>query len=97
MQVLNKTEVFVPKAFTPNVNGVNDVLRPILVNIPFIKYFRVYNRWGQLLFETKTLGFGWNGFYRGTAQPVETYTWIFEGIDSDGNVVKASGKSILIR
>jgi gliding motility-associated-like protein len=77
--VLNKTEVFVPKAFTPNTNGVNDLLRPILVNIPFIKYFQVYNRWGQLLFETKTLGLGWNGLYRGTAQPVETYTWIFEG------------------
>jgi hypothetical protein len=50
-----------------------------------------------LLFETKTLGLGWNGLYRGTAQPVETYTWIFEGIDSEGNVIKSSGKSILIR
>jgi gliding motility-associated-like protein len=97
VQVLSKTEVFVPKAFTPNINGVNDLLRPILVNIPFIKYFQVYNRWGQLLFETKTLGLGWNGLYKGTAQPVETYTWIFEGIDSEGNVIKSSGKSVLIR
>jgi PKD repeat protein len=38
VHVLSKTEVFVPKAFTPNINGVNDVLRPILINIPFIKY-----------------------------------------------------------
>ena len=97
VQVLNKTEVFVPKAFTPNRNGVNDLLRPIVVNIPVINYFRVYNRWGQLVFETKTQGEGWNGLYKGAAQPTETYTWIFEGRDTDGNPIKASGKSILIR
>ena len=97
VQVLNKTEVFVPKAFTPNRNGVNDLLRPILVNIPLINYFRVYNRWGQLIFETKTPGDGWNGLFKGAMQPTETYTWVFEGRDSNGNLIKASGKTILIR
>jgi gliding motility-associated-like protein len=97
VQVLNKTEVFVPKAFTPNRNGVNDLLRPITVNIPLINYFKIYNRWGQLVFETRTQGDGWNGLYKGAAQPTETYTWIFEGKDSDGNLIKANGKTILIR
>ena len=89
--------MFVPKAFTPNRNGVNDLLRPILVNIPLINYFRVYNRWGQLIFETKTPGDGWNGLFKGAMQPTETYTWVFEGRDSNGNLIKASGKTILIR
>lgn len=97
VHVLNQTEVFVPKGFTPNRNGANDVLRPILVNIPQIRYFRVYNRWGQLVYETNIIGAGWDGTYRGAPQPTETYTWIFEGVDTEGRVIKAGGKTILVR
>jgi uncharacterized delta-60 repeat protein/gliding motility-associated-like protein len=97
VQVLDRAEVFVPKAFTPNRNGVNDVLRPIPVSVPLIVYFRIYNRWGQLVFETQTVGEGWNGMYKGVAQPADTYTWTFEGKDTDGNTIRRSGKSILIR
>jgi gliding motility-associated-like protein len=57
----------------------------------------VYNRWGQLVYETKTIGQGWDGTFNGQRQPVETYTWAVEGIDTDGKAIKASGKSLLIR
>ncbi|MDP9230543.1 MAG: gliding motility-associated C-terminal domain-containing protein, partial [Bacteroidota bacterium] len=97
VQVYNKTEVFVPNAFTPNGNNANDVLRPIVVNIPMINFFKIYNRWGQEIFQTQKTGEGWDGKYKGIPQPTETYTWIFEGKDVDGNIIKASGKSILIR
>ena len=97
VQAFDKSEVFVPKAFTPNGNNANDLLRPVAVNIPDIKYFRVYNRWGQLVFQTNTAGEGWNGIYKNVPQPMETYTWIFEGTDANGTVIKASGKTLLIR
>ncbi len=97
VQVFAKSEVFVPKAFTPNSNNANDVLRPLCVNIPVINYFRVYNRWGQLVYQTQTPGEGWNGIYKNVAQPMETFTWIFEGVDANGAIIKANGKTLLIR
>ena len=94
---LKDIKVLVPTAFAPNGNGSNDVLRPVLLNIVTIKYFRVYNRWGQLVYETKTINEGWNGNYQGKPQPMETYTWVFEGTDIQGTPVKISGKSVLLR
>ncbi len=97
LSIDNHSAVFVPKAFTPDRNGANDVLRPILVNVVSIKYFRVFNRWGQLLFETKLMNEGWDGTYKGVMQPVETYTWGFEGTSREGKPIKAAGKALLVR
>ena len=89
--------VFVPTAFTPNKNGQNDVLRPILNSISELRYFKVYNRWGQVVFETNTIGKGWDGTMKGTAQPSETYSWILECVGNNGQIIKRSGRSLLIR
>src|SRR5690606_5500207 len=53
--------VFVPTGFTPNGDGLNDVLRPIAVGVQRINYFKVFNRWGQQVFQTTTNGAGWDG------------------------------------
>ncbi len=90
-------KVFVPTAFTPNNNNQNDNLQPYLLNIRELTYFKVYNRWGQLVFQTNTIGKGWDGNINGIQQPVETYTWILACIDIDGKVIKQSGRSLLIR
>lgn len=97
VQVFSKATVFVPTAFTPNSNGANDLLRPLLAGIPVIEYFKVFNRWGQLVYETNRPGEGWNGLFRGSPQPADTYSWIFVGKDAENRTVKASGKTILIR
>jgi len=97
IRAFGKRAVYVPKAFAPNGNGSNDLLRPILVGIPTINYFRIYNRWGQLIYETKNIGQGWDGRFKGTAQPIETYTWVFEGLDYEGQIIRESGKSTLLR
>ncbi|MEO6071045.1 MAG: gliding motility-associated C-terminal domain-containing protein, partial [Chitinophagaceae bacterium] len=89
--------VFVPTGFTPNGNGVNDGLRPILYHITTLKYFRIFNRWGQVVFQTNVKGKGWDGTINGIAQPEETYTWILECVGADGAVIKKSGRSLLIR
>ncbi|HEX8609348.1 MAG TPA: gliding motility-associated C-terminal domain-containing protein, partial [Pedobacter sp.] len=75
----------------------NDVLRPIPVNIKEITNFQVYNRNGELVFQTRKHGEGWDGVFRGKPQPGGVYVWIFGGIDSYGNKVTAKGTSVLIR
>ncbi|MDQ3683688.1 MAG: gliding motility-associated C-terminal domain-containing protein, partial [Bacteroidota bacterium] len=90
-------KVFVPTAFTPNNNNKNDYLQPYLLNIRELTYFKVYNRWGQLVFQTNAIGKGWDGNLKGIQQPVETYTWILACIDIEGKVIKQSGRSVLIR
>ena len=77
-------------------NGINDVLRP-LGNLMTLDYFRVFNRWGALLYQTNEWGVGWDGKYKGMAQPAETYTWVLSAKTSDGQTLKLSGKTLIIR
>ncbi len=97
VQAFDKADIYVPKAFTPNSNNANDKLRPLGVSAFSIDYFRVYNRWGQLMYQTQNVGEGWDGNYKNIPQPTETYTWVFLGKSQDGTIIKASGKTVLIR
>ena len=90
-------KIFVPTAFTPNADGKNDVIRPIAVGIDKIDYFRIYNRWGQLVFSTTQNGHGWDGKIKGKAQGTNVYVWIVKGVDFTGKVVTAKGTVTLIR
>jgi adhesin/invasin len=89
--------IYVPKVFTPNADGTNDVLKPILVGISAFHYFNVYNRWGNLIFTTQDPNYGWDGRFKGVPQPVETYLWIAEGIDINGKTIVAKGMTSLVK
>jgi gliding motility-associated-like protein len=91
------SDLFVPKAWTPNNDGHNDKLFPITVNIRELKYFRIFNRWGQLVFETNSIGEGWNGILQGKPAIMDVYTWTVEAIGVDGKHIKKTGNSVLIR
>ena len=97
VSVYDSSDIFVPKAFSPNKDGKNDLLQPFLVNITTLKYFRVYNRWGQLMFQSTDSRQGWDGMYNYKPQPLETYTWIAEGIDGNGTTIFRKGQTVLIR
>jgi len=90
-------EIFVPSAFTPNHDGLNDLLKPITVGIQIFNYFRIYNRWGQLLFASADASRGWDGNANGTMQQSGTYVYVTEGIDYKGNKVFRKGTVVLIR
>lgn len=90
-------DIFVPTGFTPNGDGRNDVLKPIPVGIKTFSYFRVYNRWGQLLYQTSAIGQGWDGTISGTQQPAGTYVFMTEGIDYTDKPVLRKGTAVLIR
>jgi len=94
-----KTEprVFVPTAFTPNGDGLNDQFRPIAVGISKIEYFRVFNRWGELVFSTTVNGKGWDGNIAGKPQGSGTFVWVVRGIDYKGKHFFAKGTVTLIR
>ena len=67
---------FIPTAFTPNNDGKNDVIKPILFgNVKQYRFF-IYNRWGQLVFQTTDLSKGWNGTYKGLNQDGNVYVWM---------------------
>jgi gliding motility-associated-like protein len=92
-----KSSLHVPNAWSPNGDGHNDRLYPLTTNMKELKYFRVYNRWGQLMFETHTLGQGWDGTFRGQPQVMDVYTWTVEADGLDGVHYKLAGNSILMR
>lgn len=92
-----KPTVFVPTAFTPNQDGKNDILRPILAGMKRFEYFQVYNRWGQLVFSTSQDGHGWNGTINGQPQANNTYVWMVKAIDYTGAPYFKKGTVTLIR
>jgi gliding motility-associated-like protein len=67
--------VFVPSAFTPNGDGVNDLFGVQSPNIPVGIGMEIFNRWGQKVFETRNPNIQWDGNYRGTPQPPGAYIW----------------------
>lgn len=90
-----KPDIFVPNAFAPN--GRNTLLRPVPVGISKLEYFRVYNRWGQLVFHTTQPGKGWDGTISGKLQDGGVYVWMVQGKDYTGKIVAKKGTAVLIR
>lgn len=70
-----QTSIDVPTAFTPNGDGVNDVIYVDGWGIKKLNYFRIFNRWGQLLFESYDVKTGWDGTFKGVPQNMETYIY----------------------
>jgi len=89
--------VFVPTAFTPNGDGHNDVFRPVLVSAKELKYFAVFDRWGQRVFYTTSPAEGWRGTSNGKEQPMGTYVWMVGAVDFNGKLVQQKGTVLLIR
>jgi gliding motility-associated-like protein len=89
--------IFVPTGFTPNGDGRNDRARPIAVGIRSIDYFRIYNRWGQLVFETTRNGAGWDGRINGKDQGTNVYVWVVKATDYNGRPYFNKGTLTLIR
>ena len=87
---------YVPTAFSPNGDGRNDIFRPIPSGIVKTNWFRVYNRFGNLLFETNEWLKGWDGRYRGRKQPIGAYVWMIQGVDNNGKIIEKKGTVILV-
>ena len=89
-------DIFVPNAFTPG-GATNNLFRPIPVGISSLSFFRVYNRQGQLVYETKRIGDGWDGYINGHIETSGTYVWMVQGTTYTGKIVFRKGTMILVR
>ncbi len=96
VKVYNGPAFYVPNSFTPNGDGLNDIFRAIPVGMAN-SYFRVFNRTGQVVFETSQYLKGWDGTFNGKPQPNGTYVWIVTGTDRDYKKVEMKGTVNLIR
>jgi gliding motility-associated-like protein len=67
------------------------------MGISSLEYFRVYNRWGQLLYSTSKMGQGWDGMIREKPQEPNAYLWVLKGKDYTGRVILKKGTVMLIR
>ena len=90
--------IAVPSAFTPNGDGLNDYLYPLNAYKAKNLYFKVYNRYGQLIFETTDWTVKWDGTVNGQKQDPGTYVWILQYTDGNtGKKVAQKGTVVLIR
>ncbi|SEL50253.1 gliding motility-associated C-terminal domain-containing protein [Chitinophaga rupis] len=90
--------VYVPNAFTPNGDGKNDVFRPKVKGASSY-HLQIYNRWGQLLYDTFDMKTGWDGRYRDVLQPMGAYVYMvqYAYYGSEKNVLMQKGTFTLIR
>ena len=89
-------DIFMPNAFTPGRN-INAIFRPIAVGVASLQYFRIFNRWGQLVFSTTRLGDGWDGSVGGKPQPDGSFVWMVQGTSYTGVTITKKGVMTLIR
>jgi len=99
VKVLPGVDILVPQGFSPNNDGQNDRLYPMLVGMRQLNYFKVFNRWGNNIFSTgsASASAGWDGMYLGQLQASGAYTWVAEAIDLQGRVVRKTGTVLLLR
>lgn len=73
----------IPDIFTPNGDGVNDFFRPVLDCALQKGRLRVFNRWGQTVCDTRDMTIGWDGYFKGSISPSDTYIYLFEFEEGD--------------
>jgi len=98
----DQSQVFIPNSFTPNGDGENDVFYPRGVGLQQVTSFRVYNRWGEVVFERRNIQLndrmnGWDGTYKGNVQNPDVFVYIVEGLCESGEPIMWKGDVSLLR
>ena len=88
--------VDVPNAFTPGKFGVNSVVKVRGFGIAKIAW-KIYNRWGQMMFSSNSQASGWDGTFKGAIQPMDVYTYSLDIEFTDGTKYRKTGDISLIR
>lgn len=90
--------MLVPNAFSPNDDGHNDIFRIIrYLNVEELLDFKVFNRWGQLIFETNDLRQGWDGTFQDVPQELGVYAYVIRVLNRDGEKITKGGNVTLVR
>lgn len=98
----DESQLFIPNTFTPNGDGVNDIFMVRGNGISTLKSFRVYNRWGEIMFERTNANVndkndGWDGTFNGSVLPPDVYVYTVEAFCENGELMKLKGDITIIR
>lgn len=89
-------DFFIPNTFTPNGDGVNDLFTVITSTAFTIKSFKIFNRWGEIVYQTSDITRYWDGLKENTNVPAGVYYWLLEG-DESLKSFKKSGYVMVLR
>jgi len=100
--VCNGGNIFVPNTFSPNGDGVNDRFYPRGKGVYTIKSFRIFNRWGEMVYEktnfqANDINAGWDGTYKGVIQPSDAYVYSLEIMCDNSVTIPSKGSITLLR
>jgi len=92
----DETDVYLPNAFTPNGDGINDLF---IVRSNFMEemVFIIYNRWGQEIFKTTDINQGWDGTFNGIPLPPDSYAYYIWALCVNAEEYRKTGNVTLIR
>lgn len=90
-------DIYVPTGFSPNGDGQNDIFRPLPVGITQLEFFRVFDRWGKMMYSTTEYLQGWDGNFDGQPAAIGTYVWVVQGRNVNNETVVRKGTVTLIR
>jgi gliding motility-associated-like protein len=98
----DQSQLFIPNSFTPNNDGQNDIFYPHGTGVSKIKSFRVYNRWGQMVYEKTNIDVndksqGWDGTFKGEQLGSDTFVYTLEATCNNGETVFWKGDITLIK
>lgn len=98
IRISEETILDLPNAFSPGSGtSINDELKIIKRGLATLNYFKIFNRWGEEVFETKDIERGWNGRYKDTPQPMGVYVYVIDATTSTGKRFYKQGNITLIR
>ncbi len=100
--ICKNTNVFIPNTFSPNGDGMNDLFYARGTGVFNVKSFRVFNRWGQIVFEKfnvppNSASEGWNGNYNGNAVLPDVYVYMMEIVCENGSIIPVKGNITLLK
>ena len=97
IKIYDGPEIYLPNAFTPNGDGLNDVFRGIAVGVKEFRYMKIFNRWGQEIFSSTNYRNGWDGKWKGQHQAAGVFIVIVHGTDFNGKEIFKKGTVMLVR
>jgi gliding motility-associated-like protein len=97
VRVFRSYGIYVANVFTPNADGINDRVAMNLVGVRSLRYFRIFDRTGKMVYVTSNAGDSWDGTYNGTKMPIGTYMWVAEAVTNSGINITERGLITLIR
>lgn len=94
--LIEETVMGMPNAFVPG-NGTNNIFKPSIRGLATLNAFKIFNRWGELVYQSTQIDQGWDGNFNGHPQPIGVYVYIIDGVLDNGKPFVMQGNVTLLR